>query len=61
MAPTYKLTRAELSETMRFLWYVRKEVKGLLDEYLLKLGIRPSALVVTMLNDWAGLGPDVKR
>lgn len=61
VAPTYKLSRDELSETQRFLWYLRKEVKGLLDEYLLKLGIRPSALVVTMLNEWAGLGPDVRR
>jgi hypothetical protein len=60
-APTYKLARDELAETTRFLWYLRREVKGLLDEYLLKLGIRPSALVVTMLNEWAGLGPDVKR
>lgn len=60
-APTYKLARQELAETQRFLWYFRREVKGLLDEYLLKLGLRPSALVVMMLNEWAGLGPDARR
>ena len=60
-APTYKLNRNELSETERFIWYCRREVKSLLDEYLLKLGMRPSAFVVTMLNEWAQLGPETPR
>jgi hypothetical protein len=58
IAPKYRLSREELAGTERFLWYVRREVKKLLDEYLLRLGMRPSAFVVTMLNDWAGLGPE---
>lgn len=56
-APVYKLSRDELGETYRFLWYIRWPVKKLLDEHLLQLGMRPSALVVMMLNDWAHLGP----
>jgi hypothetical protein len=36
---------------------MRAQVKKLLDDYLLQLGMRPSAFVVLMLNEWAGLGP----
>ncbi len=61
VAPKYKLTRDELSETERFLWYVRREVKKLLDDYLLRLGMRPSAFVVMALNEWAGLAPEPPR
>src|SRR5262249_47516612 len=55
--PKYKLSRDELAQTTRFLWYLRAKVKKLLDDYLLELGMRPSAFVVLMLNEWAGLGP----
>jgi len=58
VAPNYRFVRDEQSETERYLWYVRRTVKKLLDEYLLKLGMRPSAFVVLMLNEWAHLGPD---
>jgi len=55
--PEYKLSRKELAETTRFLWYLRASVKKLIDEHLLQLGMRPSAFVVLMLNEWARLGP----
>ncbi len=58
VAPKYRFFRGEQAETERYLWYVRRTVKKLLDEYLLKLGMRPSAFVVLMLNEWAHLGPD---
>ncbi len=58
VAPTYRFVRGEQAETERYLWYIRRAVKKFLDEYLLKLGMRPSAFVVLMLNDWAHLGPD---
>ena len=34
---------------------------ALLDEYLLQLGMRPSAFVVMALNQWAGLAPEPPR
>ena len=58
VAPKYRFMRGEQAETERYLWYVRRTVKKLLDEYLLKLGMRPSAFVVLMLNEWAHLGPE---
>jgi hypothetical protein len=57
-SPTYRFQRGELEGTERYLWYIRRPVKRFLREYLLRLGMRPSALVVLMLNDWAHLGPD---
>ena len=33
----------------------------LLDEYLLRLGMRPSAFVVMALDEWAGLAPEAPR
>jgi hypothetical protein len=57
-SPTYRFQRDEQESTERYLWYIRRPVKKLLREYLLKLGMRPSGLVVLMLNDWAHLGPD---
>jgi hypothetical protein len=55
IAPRYELSRSELGETERFLWYVRPEVKKLVEEHCLKLGLKPSAWAVTALNRWAGL------
>lgn len=58
VAPTYRFLRGEQAETERYLWYLRRVLKKYLDEYLLKVGIKPSAFVVLMLNEWAHLGPD---
>ncbi len=58
VAPTYRFLRGEQAETVRYLWYMRRGLKKYLDDYLLKVGIRPSAFVVLMLNEWAHLGPD---
>jgi hypothetical protein len=58
VAPTYRFLRGEQAETVRYLWYLRRVLKKYLEEYLLKVGIKPSAFVVLMLNEWAHLGPD---
>ena len=58
VAPKYRFLRGEQAETVRYLWYLRRTLKEYLDEYLLKVGIKPSAFVVLMLNEWAHLGPD---
>ena len=54
-APVYQFGREELSETERFVIYVRPEVKKLFDEHLLKLGMKTTAWVVNALNDWVGI------
>ena len=55
IAPSYELGRNELSETERFLWYLRPEVKKLFDEYCLRLGLKPSGWTVNAINRWVGL------
>jgi hypothetical protein len=35
MAPTYELKRDELVECVKYLWYIRKELKKLVDDYML--------------------------
>jgi hypothetical protein len=60
VAPSYTLSREELTQTDRFLWYIRTEVKKLLEEYLVQRGVKPSTWVVGALNEWAGLTRDPK-
>lgn len=48
----YKLKHDELAEKVQFLWYIRKEVQKLLEEYLFQRGIKPSAWAVMALNKW---------
>jgi len=60
VAPTYTLERDELTQTDRFLWYIRTEVKKLLEAYLVQRGLKPSRWVVAALNEWAGLVKDPK-
>ncbi len=60
LAPLYELKRDELTETVKYLWYIRKEVKKLVDEYMIRTGMKTSGWVVTALNEWAGLTRDVK-
>jgi hypothetical protein len=53
IAPAYSFTREERTSTERILWYVRPGLKVLLDDHLLRLGLRPSAWVAVTLNRWA--------
>ncbi len=55
MAPTYELRRDELAETVKYFWLMRKEVKKLVDEYMLRTGLKTSGWIVMALNEWAGL------
>ena len=59
MAP-YAFTRAELTESERFVIYIRPEVKLLLDEHLLRLGVKPSAWAVMAIAKWANLAEALK-
>ena len=54
--PPYRFTRGELEETERFVIYIRPEVKRLMDEHLLRLGIKPSAWAAMAIVKWAGIG-----
>ena len=54
-APTYEFTREELTETERFLWVMRPNVKTGFEAHILPSGFRPSAWVISALNDWAKL------
>ncbi len=54
-APTYEFTREELTETERFLWVMRPDVKKAFEAHILPSGFRPSAWVISALNDWASL------
>lgn len=54
-APVYEFTRPELTETERFLWVMHPEVKQAFDEHIVPFGLKPSAWVITTLNEWAGL------
>jgi hypothetical protein len=60
IAPRYELKREELAATVKYLWYIRKEVKKLLDEHMLRTGMKISGWIVSALNEWAGLTRDVK-
>jgi hypothetical protein len=60
VAPRYELKRDELTETVKYLWYIRKEVKKLVDEHMIRTGMKTSGWVVTALNEWAGLTRDMK-
>ena len=55
MSPTYELGREELGETVKYLWYIRKELKKLVDDYMLRTGLKTSGWIVMALNEWAGL------
>ena len=55
IAPAYDLKRDELGQPVKYLWYIRKEVKKLVDDFLLRTGMKTSAWVVVALNEWAGL------
>jgi hypothetical protein len=55
VAPTYHFTREELSETERFVIYLRPEVRRLFDEHLLQLGMRITLWVVAALNGGVGI------
>jgi hypothetical protein len=57
MAPTYELKRDELAESVKYLWYIRKELKKLVDDYMLRTGLKTSGWIVMALNEWAGLAP----
>jgi len=57
MAPTYELKREELAESVKYLWYIRKELKKLVDDYMLRTGLKTSGWIVVALNEWAGLTP----
>ena len=59
MAP-YRFTRAELTESERFVIYIRPEVKHLMDEHLLRLGIKPSAWAAMAIVKWANLTEALK-
>jgi hypothetical protein len=54
-APKYEFTREELTETERFLWVMRPDVKRAFEAHILPSGFRPSAWVISALNDWAAL------
>jgi hypothetical protein len=54
-APTYEFTREELTETERFLWVMRPDVKKAFEAHILPSGFRPSAWVISALNEWAAL------
>jgi hypothetical protein len=58
IAPPYSFGRDERTASERFLWYVRPGVKPLLDDHLLRLGLRPSAWVAVTLNRWARLNEE---
>jgi len=60
LAPTYELKRDELTETVKYLWYIRKEVKKLVDEFMVRTGMKASSWVVMALNEWAGLTRDMR-
>src|SRR5262249_48091603 len=51
----YRFTRPELTESERFVIYIRPEVKRLMDEHLLRLGIKPSAWAAMAIVKWASL------
>ena len=57
IAPTYELKREELAESVKYLWYIRKELKKLVDDYMLRTGLKTSGWIVVALNEWAGLAP----
>jgi hypothetical protein len=59
MAP-YRFTRGELTETERFVIYMRPEVKHLLDEHLLRLGVKPSSWAAMAIVKWASLTEALK-
>ncbi len=54
-APKYEFTREELTETERFLWVMRPDVKKAFEAHILPSGFRPSAWVISALNEWASL------
>jgi hypothetical protein len=54
-APAYQLEKQELTETERYLWVMRPDVKKAFDAHILKFGLRPSAWVISSLNEWASL------
>jgi hypothetical protein len=56
----YRFTRAELEESERFVIYIRPEVKRLMDEHLLRLGIKPSAWAAMAIVKWANLTEALK-
>ena len=54
----YELTEDELLRRRRFLWYLRKETKSVLDKQRLAYGgLSVSAWVVVSLNRWLGREP----
>ena len=57
IAPTYELKREELGESVKYLWYIRKELKKLVDDDMLRTGVKTSGWIVMALNEWAGLTP----
>ena len=57
MAPTYEFKREELAESVKYLWYIRKELKKLVEDYMLRTGLKTSGWIVMALNEWAGLTP----
>lgn len=59
-APNYEFTRAELTETERFLWVMHPEVKKAFEEHIVRFGLKPSAWVITSLNEWAAITGDSK-
>lgn len=59
MAP-YRFTRSELTESERFVIYIRPEVKRLLDEHMLRFGIKPSAWAAMAIMRWADLTEALK-
>ena len=56
----YRFTRAELEGTERVVIYIRPEVKRLMDEHLLRLGIKPSAWAAMAIVKRADLTESLK-
>jgi hypothetical protein len=54
-APTYQLTREELTETERFLWVMSPAAKKAFEAHIVQFGLKPSAWVITALNAWTGM------
>ena len=54
-APTYEFGDSELSTSVRFVWYLREEMKELLDRDRLQMGnLTVQAWIVVEINRWIG-------
>jgi hypothetical protein len=55
-APKYKFKRADWTTNVRYIWYLRPDLKTRFDDLRLRAGnIRPQAWIVLAVNEFVGL------